>query len=216
MALEEIATVAETLAQDLAKGGHAKKLYSAANLPMRLLIPLNYFKTFVEKVNHRNIRTGWPFMVILQLAFEQLVESHMRSLQVLLAMGTKGKGQVVNFHHVEALALVTRGRFDTQGQRAYIEGLSVAGGQKRMATSKSVAKDSQKLMLENKCIKAFSKHLGVKFAPPARQLLGEEYASLLLQFFSDCVEESIEYTQLAPKDVVLGLRAEAYRYAGYQ
>ena len=155
---------------------------SATKLPIRLLIPVNYFRTCVGKVNQRNIRIGLPFLVILQLAFERLIESHMRSLQRLVAMGTKGKGQVVNLHHVEALALVTRGRFDTQGQRAYIEGLSVAGGQKRMATSESVAMDSQKLRLENRCIKACSKHVGVKFAPLARELLGEEYASLLLQF----------------------------------
>ena len=116
---------------------------SATKLPICLFIPVNYFRTCVDKVNQRNIRTGAPFLVILQLAFERLIESHMRSLQRLVAIG---EGQIVNLHHVEALALVTRGRFDTQGQRAYIEGLSAAGGQKRMATSESVAMDSQKLL----------------------------------------------------------------------
>ena len=117
-------------------------------------------------------------------------------------------------HHVEALALVTRGRFDAQGQRAYIEGLRVAGGQKHKATSESVALDSQKLRLEDRYITNISKHVGVKLAPPARDLLGEEYASLMLQFFSDCVEAA-HGRDVSPKDVVCGLRAEAYRYAGY-
>ena len=148
------------------------------------------------------------------MVVERLIESHMRSLQVLLAMGSRGKGQVVNVHHVKALALVTHGRFDAQGQRAYIEGLRVAGGQKHKATSESVALDSQKLHLEDRYIKNISKHVGVKLALQARELLGEEYASLIMQFFSDCVE-AVHGRHVSPQDVVCGLRAEAYRYAGY-
>ena len=117
-------------------------------------------------------------------------------------------------HHVKALALVTRGRFDAQGQRAYIEGLRVAGGQKHKATSESVALDSKKLFFEDRYIRDICKHVGVRFAPQARELLREEYASLMLKFFSDCVAAGDGH-HVSPQDVVGGLRAEAYRYAGY-
>ena len=98
IALQEIATAAETLAQELARGGQVKQLCrSATKLPIRLLIPVNYFRTCIHKVNQRNSRTGAPFLVILQLAFERLIESHMRSLQRLVAIG---EGQIVNLHYV--------------------------------------------------------------------------------------------------------------------
>lgn len=92
----------------------------------------------------------------------------------------------------------------------------MAGGQKRKTTSESesVAMDSQKLRLEDRYIKAISEHVDVKLAPPARELLGEEYASLLMQFFSDCVE-AVDGRHLSPQDVVCGLRVEAYRFSGY-
>ena len=90
----------------------------------------------------------------------------------------------------------------------------MAGCQKHKATPESVALDSQKIQLEDRYIKAISTHVGVKLAPQARELLGEEYASLMLQFFSDCVEAA-HGRDVSPKDVVCGLRAEAYRYAGY-
>ena len=212
-ALQDISATAETLAQELAHGGRVKHACRSSK-KLGLLIPVHYFQTLVVKVNQRKIGIDMPALTIFQVAVERLIDSHMRSLQVLLAMGSRGKGQVVNVHHVKALALVTRGRFDAQGQRAYIEGLRVAGGQKHKATSESVALDSQKLRLEDRYIKNISKHVGVKLAPQARELLGEEYASLILQFFSDCVE-AVHGRHVSPQDVVCGLRAEAYRYAGY-
>ena len=212
-ALQDIAATAETLAQELALGGHMKQVCRNSK-KLNLLIPVHYFQTCVVKVNQQKIDIGAPALIIFQVVVERLIESHMRSLQVLLAMGSRGKGQVVNVHHVKALALVTRGRFDAQGQRAYIEGLRVAGGQKHKATSESVVLDSQKLRLEDRYIKNISKHVGVKLALQARELLGEEYASLILQFFSDCVE-AVHGRHVLPQDVVCGLQAEAYRYAGY-
>ena len=212
-ALQDISATAETLAQELAHGGRVKHACRSSK-KLGLLIPVHYFQTLVVKVNQRKIGIDMPALTIFQVAVERLIDSHMRSLQVLLAMGSRGKGQVVNVHHVKALDLVTCGRFDAQGQRAYIEGLRVAGGQKHKATSESVALDSKKLFLEDRYIRDICKHVGVRLAPQARELLREEYASLMLKFFSDCVEAGDGH-HVSPQDVVGGLRAEAYRYAGH-
>ena len=89
-ALQDIAATAETLAQELASGGRVK---DACRNPkkLNLLFPVHYFQNCVVKVNQRSVGIGNAALFIFQVAVERLIESHMRSLQVLLAMGSRGK-----------------------------------------------------------------------------------------------------------------------------